>query len=291
MHCEFGNYLEQALRDRLVCGIRHESTQKWLLSESDLSLTKAIEMARRIQAAETQSTQLKATGSAPVMNVKLTQKRNQTGKQEMCTGCGGKNHHAKDCPHKDVRCYKCHKQSNFAKMCRSKTSIPPRRNFKQTNMVEKTQKSDSDNAILQVYSRPSKPFTVNFCTDAFEVDTGAAVTLISEETYRQNFSNKPLQKASLQLRTYTNSPVQMLGQIRVDVSYGTQNGTYTLYVVKGSGTSLLGRDWMKHNKLDWKSIAEIVNNVTSLCYQPLLDKYADVLKDELVTLKLMKAQL
>ena len=44
-HCEFGDYLEQALRDRLVCGIRHENTQKRLLSESDLSLTKAIEMA------------------------------------------------------------------------------------------------------------------------------------------------------------------------------------------------------------------------------------------------------
>ena len=65
---------------------------------------------------------------------------------------------------------------------------------------------------------------------------------------------------------YTNSPVQVLGQIRVDVSYGTQNGTYTLYVVKGSGTSLLGRDWMKHIKLDWKSIVETVYNVTSLCY-------------------------
>ena len=96
-------------------------------------------------------------------------------------------------------------------------------------MVEETPDSDSDNAILQVNSRPSKPFTVNFCTDGitltFEVDTGAAATLISEETYRQNFSSKPLQKASLRLRTYTNSPVQVLGQIRVDVSYGTQNGT------------------------------------------------------------------
>ena len=44
----------------------------------------------------------------------------------------------------------------------------------------------------------------------------------------------------------------------------------------------LGRDWMKHIKLDWKSIAETVNNVTSLCYQPLFDKYVDVFKDELV---------
>ena len=125
----------------------------------------------------------------------------------------------------------------------------------------------------------------------FEVDTGAAVTLISEETYRQNFPGKPLQKSSLQLRTYTNNPVQVLGKITVDVSYGIQNGTYTLYVVKGSGTSLLGREWMRHIKLDWKSIAEAVNNVTSPCYQPLLDKYAEVFKDELGTLKLMIAQL
>ena len=75
----------------------------------------------------------------------------------------------------------------------------------------------------------------------------------------------------------------------MDVSYGTQNGT----VVKGSGTSLLGPDWMKHIKLNWKSIiiVETINNVTTLCYQPLLDKYADVFKDELGTLKLMKAQL
>ena len=65
-------------------------------------------------------------------------------------------------------------------------------------MVEETPDSDSDNAILQVYSRPSKPVTVDFCTDGitltFEVDTGAAVTLTSEETYRQNFSNNPYKR-------------------------------------------------------------------------------------------------
>ena len=82
----------------------------------------------------------------------------------------------------------------------------------------------------------------------------------------------------------------MLGQVTVDVSYGSQNGSYTLYVVKGRGTSLLGHDWMKHIRLDWKSIASTVNSVTSCC-QPLLDKYAEVFKDELGTLKLMKAHL
>ena len=33
-NCEFGEYLNDALRDRLVCGLRNMGIQKWLLSEA-----------------------------------------------------------------------------------------------------------------------------------------------------------------------------------------------------------------------------------------------------------------
>ena len=82
-----------------------------------------------------------------------------------------------------------------------------------------------------------------------------------------------------------------MGHVTVDVSYGIQIGRYTLYVIKGTGTSLLGRDWMRHIRLDWKSIDSAVYSVISPCYQPLLDKYAEVFKDELDTLKHIKAHL
>ena len=45
MHCDFGDYLNQALRDRLVCGIRSENIQKRLLIEADLTLTRVVELA------------------------------------------------------------------------------------------------------------------------------------------------------------------------------------------------------------------------------------------------------
>ena len=51
-HCAFADYLEQALRDRLVCGIRSESIQKRLLAEADLTLKKAVELAQGMEAAE-----------------------------------------------------------------------------------------------------------------------------------------------------------------------------------------------------------------------------------------------
>ena len=42
-NCQFGQYLDEALRDRLVCGMRSQSTQKRLLAEADLTFSKAQE--------------------------------------------------------------------------------------------------------------------------------------------------------------------------------------------------------------------------------------------------------
>ena len=39
-HCDFKANLNDALRDRLVCRIKHGNIQKKLLSESDLTLQK-----------------------------------------------------------------------------------------------------------------------------------------------------------------------------------------------------------------------------------------------------------
>ena len=72
----------------------------------------------------------------------------------------------------------------------------------------------------------------------FEINTGASIILILEETYNEQYTNTPLQKSSLTLRTYTGQPIQVLGQIIVDVSYYSQQGTHILYVVKGAGPSL-----------------------------------------------------
>ena len=46
----------------------------------------------------------------------------------------------------------------------------------------------------------------------------------------------------------------MLGGLGVDVTYGDQNVKLPLLVIKGSGPSLFGRDWLAQLKLDWKAI-------------------------------------
>ena len=40
--CEFGQFLDEAIRDRFVCGLYDDNIQKRLLSEKDLTATKAL---------------------------------------------------------------------------------------------------------------------------------------------------------------------------------------------------------------------------------------------------------
>ena len=155
-------------------------------------------------------------------------------------------------------------------ICRLKqpsTTTLPAQCSQQTNYnyIDKAPTSNSDIFIYQVHDKQTRPFNIDLCiqgiTLKFEVDTGAPVTLISKETYRGNCINIPLQETSLQLTTYTKDQLQVMGQVTVDVSYGIQNGRYTLYAVKDTGTSLLGCDWMRHIQFDWKSIASAINSV------------------------------
>ena len=43
--CSFGSHLQEALRDRLICGLKSEAMQKRLLTEEDVTLAKATEIA------------------------------------------------------------------------------------------------------------------------------------------------------------------------------------------------------------------------------------------------------
>ena len=56
-HCAFGDYLSEAIRDCIVCGLRNEHIQKRLLAETDLTLTKTMESHRAWKHAADQNAQ------------------------------------------------------------------------------------------------------------------------------------------------------------------------------------------------------------------------------------------
>ena len=64
VHCQFGPYLEEALRDRFVCGLRSKAVQKKLLAREDLSFQDAIRIAQASEQADEKARQLQSLGTA-----------------------------------------------------------------------------------------------------------------------------------------------------------------------------------------------------------------------------------
>ena len=51
-HCNFGDTLDEMLRDRLVCGIANAAIQKCLLTEPELTFTKAVTIVQAVELTE-----------------------------------------------------------------------------------------------------------------------------------------------------------------------------------------------------------------------------------------------
>ena len=117
-----------------------------------------------------------------------------------------------------------------------------------------------------------------------KVDTGAAVSIVSEDTMNSLpfLKDLQLQPTSVRLRTYTGESVSVLGQLQVKVQHDTTQATMPLQVVKGAGTTLLGRDWLQKFRLDWKTIFKL-HSSSSL--QEILDSHKEVFSEKLGTLK------
>ena len=90
--------------------------------------------------------------------------------------------------------------------------------------------------------------TINEKTVSMEVDTGASVSIISEDTYNSVFAeSKPLlhKNTDVVLRTYTGQKIPVVGCCTVAVKHNNQTAQLPLLIVSGQGPNLLGRDWLR----------------------------------------------
>eukprot|EP00731_Ephydatia_muelleri_P006003 Em0003g251a len=133
---------------------------------------------------------------------------------------------------------------------------------------------------------------VNGTTIEMEVDTEAAVSLVSERTWKQIRGQVKLRKADVVLRAYNHMRLKVLGEAELQVQYGGRRYELLLRVVKEDGPSLIGRDWLQQIKLDWSAMCHWISpSQSDQMVKTLMRKYADVFKAELGTMKGVKAKL
>lgn len=104
----------------------------------------------------------------------------------------------------------------------------------------------------------------------------------------------PLQPSKIQLRTYSGESLPVEGTMQVKVTYeGQAVVDMPILVVKGSGLSLLGRDWLSKIKLNWKTICNIRRSgeKEELALEVILDRHQAVSKEGLGTIKNFEAKI
>ena len=83
-----------------------------------------------------------------------------------------------------------------------------------------------------------------------EIDTGSAVSIISEHRWKNELRGMTLRPSSAVLKTVTGETVKLLGELDVQVEHNNQKVCLPLIVIKGNGPSLLGRNWIETIQMD-----------------------------------------
>ena len=137
-HCDFKANLCDALRDRLVCRIVKENILKRLLSESDLKLEKAIEIAIAMENAAKDAVELQHKHRPDSVH-KLSKRSTFSAKpKENNKACSRSNHTRDQCHFKEETCRFCSKKGHIKRACLSKKAQQKNQSKKQKSKSVKT---------------------------------------------------------------------------------------------------------------------------------------------------------
>ena len=327
-----------------MCGINDDSIQKRLLAEPNLTYKRAVELARGLETADRNVKLLKSGATSHIKRETPLQESPQVNRVASNKGstaviyyrCGIAGHTVEQCRYsKDIVCHGCRKAGHLQRACKGtnpsqnrvgarKKDSRPRRPVRHIEEEGAGEEDVEEATLFRINaSRRSPPIEVHLLVDnccvRFEVDTGAAKSVMSQQIFNQFWLGRSLETTKVRLVSSSNEPIPVVGQCTVNIAYNSQNAVVPLIVVKGKGPSLFGRNWLTHIRLEWQEISylpgdavqpvpgdavqpvpgdavqpvpgDAVQPVPGDAVQPVLDKYPSVFQEGLGKLQGFKAKI
>uniref|UniRef100_A0A669BGT0 Gypsy retrotransposon integrase-like protein 1 n=1 Tax=Oreochromis niloticus TaxID=8128 RepID=A0A669BGT0_ORENI len=263
-HCEFGGSKDEQIRDRIVIGLIDKDVSQKLQLEGDLTLDRAIQLARQSEQVKQQSAERVESTVNEVKQrhynsmrrsyyqPRQVREQQHSESKPKCQRCNRVHDKRENCPARNKRCKKCNKLGHFEMVCKTKMLKEVR--------AEAVEDSDEDSffigeLFLGVVTEPKTTVIGESGSDAdwdiellvngspvdFKIDTGADTTVMTETTF-----NKLQQRPKLiQCKPTVYSPggkVKCMGKFLATTVYKGQKYQYSITVIKGQyASNLLGK--------------------------------------------------
>jgi hypothetical protein len=268
-HCNYQDEEDQ-IRDRLVVGLLDSHLRERLQLQTDLTLDKALKMSRQYEQIKNQSKQGNASTSAadetkfrpsashsrgrgynrghgqqprPRRGGSSSRPPGRGGREEnesgQCGKCGYKHESKGKCPAQGQICRKCNKKNHFKRMCRSGVHEVV------TDSEEEQNDEQQEFQLDAVVTEKSEPWMITLRikdTDVrFKIDTGADISIMSEQTFR-TLQRKPKLNKSDAVLTSPGGRLTVRGEFYAQTNYKENHYKFKVIVVASRvGNNLLSR--------------------------------------------------
>lgn len=268
--CSFGTFLNDALRDKFVCGLRSESIKRKLLTEDNLTFEKAYQIAVSMEMTEGQirlmgpetisvnkigshqkvkfKSSKSSNGSFSHSHTKSPESESQVvEKKNKCKRCLRTHKDNSRCPAINWKCYSCQKMGHTAKsvLCKNKVQYLEDNGDEEGEQQQEISEDSLELGLLSetkpypLYSLNFNnnnnslkiPLLINNNTVVMEVDSGACRSVMHVDDYKVLFANCVLEPVNFKLRVVTGDNVSILGQVYVSVNYKSKSYNLPLVIL------------------------------------------------------------
>jgi transposase InsO family protein len=247
--CDYGQLKDELIRDRIVVGVLDDGLSDKLQAKADLSLDLAVQFSRQAEArkenrlvvrGETSDKSKSASidflkkNSNPKQKAKDTPKNKSVDKPKgrKCKWCGYEAHKKTECPAKSAKCGSCQKKGHYQSMCRS------------TNPSDRVNEVDIPflGEVRDGGEFWKADIVVNGNLTPFKLDTGAAVSVLSDQTPWLRGHLHKLKDTTQVLRGPGGTRLPVLGTFKATLRHRAQETTEPVYVIRNQQSSLLSKN-------------------------------------------------